>query len=1055
MSNTSTFPSWAEKPVAAAVPFRRSSLVLAIAGAVMVAGAPAYAADDKVVSELKAEVERLKKALEKSEKALAAQVGAVPAQPAAGEPVSEPVSEPPAAVQSEESTKIAKGEEGDEPKALGEVVVRTSRGLVKKHDIPTSSSVITGQELEQTGAYTLADFTKRSANLSRDTGNPRTFSLAIRGIGKKGITEAQDPSVGTSIDGISFGYNSLATWDQVDVESVEVNRGPQGTYGGKNTSLGSVQINSRTPSFTSGGRYAMRFGILDTFYGDLSYGGPVIDNTLAWRGTFFVHKNAGVYQNDYDLRGRTYIDTNKIAGRVQFLYTPTDDITARLRVEVAPRTAENFNGLNLFHPEPATYSDGVAWNLANSSGNRLRRGWFQQIKNYGLNNFYNYHTGTQNNDQQLALETGMHGVTGDVNWKLGTHTLTSITGWKDFYFDARNDEGTPYDVSLQGGGDVKYAQFTQELKLSSEKGGFVDYVTGLYYIKTRTDVGGKNGYGSDAGYWFASGSPSTTNTFLDPVTGTTQPVWSGTYGTLAGSATATAQDRYLLGDSLNGLRKYSLQRIRNESPAVFGTANWHLTDQLTLTTGLRVTREDRRTNGYSVVTDDGYAGVLNPTGVVGGQDAQIASGFDSVNVANNTTTYLVNNKIATQAQWVEAGSIAANRKSGAYYLNGAKQVVGTDVSAATAITSQGLKADPSKNIAFVATGTSANNGLTTDAADYAAALDQANKAALKYYGVSTWAGLNNTQRQKIALAQALRKAQIGTLYNTVGAQSFRKTQLTSLLSPSFKINDDHTVYATWQHGEKAGIAQVVSGKSLQAKPEITESYELGWKAYFFDKSLTLNTDVFYTDITDYQQAIQVVDEKQTLLNNDGLIYYQGATLNADRVKAWGIEVDGSYTGIPRTSLRWSGAYTDAWYADFKNSPLAAEQNPGSPLYSAALGGTPFQDLTGKTLPGASKFSFNVGGDYRQPVLDGYEAHTSINYSFQTGYNNDVTLSKYGWVHGYGTADVSIGLGRKDKLFDVSFLARNVLDTQPKAQGSNSGSLLTSPRWYGVVVSGQF
>lgn len=112
-------------------------------------------------------------------------------------------------------------------------------------------------------------------------------------------------------------------------------------------------------------------------------------------------------------------------------------------------------------------------------------------------------------------------------------------------------------------------------------------------------------------------------------------------------------------------------------------------------------------------------------------------------------------------------------------------------------------------------------------------------------------------------------------------------------------------------------------------------------------------------------------------------------------------------------------------------------------------------MSGKTLPGASKFAFNVGGEYRHPVFTGFEAHTALNYSFQTGYNNDLTLSKYGWVNGYGTADVAVGLGRKDKAFDVSFLVRNLFDTQPKAFGAANGILLTQPRWYGVVVSGQF
>jgi outer membrane receptor protein involved in Fe transport len=1086
-------------------PHSPTRIALAVAGAVILASAPAYSADDKVVDDLKAEVARLKQALEQKEQELASQRGA-PAEAA-------PAPEQPAVTEQPPAEQAAEAEKAEEPKTLGEVVAKATRGLVKKKDVPSSSSVITGQHLEETGAYTIADFTKRAANLQRDTGNPRTLSIGIRGIGRKGITEAQDPSVGTSIDGISFAYNSLATWDQVDVESIEVNRGPQGTLGGKNTSLGGINITTRGPSFTPGGRYAMRFGMYDTFYGDLSYGGPIVNDLLAWRGTFFVHKNAGVYQNDYDLRGRTYIDTNKISGRVQFLLTPSENFSARLRVDVQPRTAENFNGLNFFHKEPAAYSNGNGYNHATTAFNRLQRGWFRQLPNYGLyENYYNFRTGRQNNDNQLALETGMNGVSGEMNWRLGTHTLTSITGWKDFWFDARNDEGTPYDVSLQGGGGVRYDQFSQELRLASEKGGFVDYVTGLYYIKTRTNVDAKTGWGSDAGYWFAGGtptlfaSPDVTNTtavttpiagpaythnVVDRLTGKLGLVYGGVYGRMMNDN----QARYLLGDALNGLRTLGQLQIRNESPAWYGNANWHLTDNFTLNTGVRVTQEDRTTRGFKIITNDGYAGILNPSvsnfGVkMGGFDSVFVSaagrgGYNALgpdgkwhtydynknfDPTKDFNTYVVDNKIVSKAAWVKAGSPATANSYATndnFYVNGAKQGLGTDVTNAFKFNkvgatnaTQSVQTGRTSDLVRVEVNTAA---LTTDRAGFEKALKKADRAAAKYFNVTNtvdasgaitthaWDKLTAQQQRHIADAQNLRKAQLGPVYGGVVAQPFRKTQLTSVISPIYKINEDITAYATWQHGEKAGISQIVNGVSRLGKPEITESYEIGLKTTLFDKTLILNSDVYYTDISDYQQQVSVLDSYTTALNNDGTLYYTNATLNAKNVKAWGIEVDAAYTGLPNTTLRASGAYTDAWYGSFKNSPLSPEQDPNDPINRKR----PFQDLTGKTLPGASKFSFNIGGEYRYPVLDGFDAHTALNYAFQTGYNNDLTLSKYGWVNGYGVADVAVGIGRKDKLFDISFLVRNLLDTQPKAFGISSGTLLTQPRWYGVVLSGQF
>jgi|GEM_PF-140823 len=1064
-----------------------NALLLAVASVALTTGLPVHAAAEPSMDELKAEIARLKKALEARE-----------STPDATEPLLNTPDATGASGNLPGETQAETPPSQEEPKALGEVVVRRSRGLSTKHDLPTSASVITGQQLEETGAYNLSDFSKRSANLSRDTGNPRTLSLAIRGIGRKGITEAQDPSVLTSADGLSFAYNSLATWDFVDVESVEVTRGPGGTLGGKNYSLGQVNITTRDPSFTQGGRYAMRFGLQDTFYGDASYGGAVIDDLLAWRGTFFVHKQAGVYQNDYDLRGRTYIDTNKISGRAQFLLTPSENFTARLSVDVQPRTAENFNGLNFFHQEPATYTNGNGWNRSATAFNRLQRGWFGQKKDYGLSTFYNIKTGTQNNDSQLPLETGMNGVVGDLRWKLGSHTLTSISGWKDFWFDARNDEGTPFDITLQSGGGVRYEQFSQELRLASAKGGFLDYVTGLYYITTRTDVDAKTGWGSDAGAWFAGGNPNLvdaagnavstsvpitvpayTKQDIDPYTGQKGISYGGAYGRLS----ADGAGRYLMSNALDGLQTLGRQRIRNQSPAWYGNVNWHFTDALTLNTGLRTTYEDRTTEGFKLITNQGYAQVLNP-GVssfgekLGGFDAiyngaptagskgyfaQNAKGLwktynynEKFDPAVDVNTYVLDNRIVQQEDWVKAGKPATATgyaTNDAFYTNGRKLGLGTDVS--TASTQPGQS-----DITQVAVSTTA---LTTDKANYAEALEQANLAALRYFGKKTttdattgvtiqaWDQLSTAQKRQIADAQNLRKGQLGPIYNTVRADPFRKLQLTSIVSPLYKIDENLTAYATWQHGEKAGIAQITNGVSTLAKPEITESYEIGLKSYLFDKTLTLNSDIFFTDISDYQQAVQVLDEYTTGLINDGTLYWTNATLNADRVNAFGVELDATYTGLPGTALRFAGAYNDAWYASFKNAPLPPEIDPATP----DARNSPFRDLTGRTLPGAARFSFNVGGEYRHPVFDKFEAHTALNYAFQTGYNADVTLSKYSWVNGYGVADFAVGLGRSNRNFDVNFLVRNLFDTRPIAETASSGVLQTAPRWYGVVVSGQF
>src|SRR5262249_15790635 len=137
--------------------------------------------------------------------------------------------------------------------------------------------------------------------------------------------------------------------------------------------------------------------------------------------------------------------------------------------------------------------------------------------------------------------------------------------------------------------------------------------------------------------------------------------------------------------------------------------------------------------------------------------------------------------------------------------------------------------------------------------------------------------------------------------------------------------------------------------------EKNSSFEVGAKSTLLDGTLILNADVFLTDIRNYQQAVFVFDHYTTTLNADGNNYFVSATGNVPKVRAKGLELDGSYAGIPHTVLRFSGAYNDAVYRSFPSAGRPPEE--GNLTAPANL---PYHDVTGQTLPGASKYSFNLG-----------------------------------------------------------------------------------------------
>lgn len=865
-----------------------------------------------------------------------------------------------------------KAEAGSEPQQLNAVTVRSRNRIEKLQDVPLSISVVQGSELERLGATSIDDVTRRAANVSWNLGNQRTSSISIRGIGKIGQTEAQDPSVGIIVDGVSYAYNALtSSFDFVDIDAIEVTRGPQGTLLGKNASVGNIIFTTKRPTFTPTADYSLGFRQNSGIVGSAAIGGPIVDELLAWRGTFSVSRGAGDIPNQYN-RDVTYTNTDRVSGRVQFLVTPTPDLKARFAFDLQPRAGETTNGRTLPRPDaPTTYADGATI-TALTNQQRLDRRWFKDNEGYSVDEYNRALT----NDAARGLVTGSSGATAEVNWTLGAHTLTSITAVRSYHFNAVNDEGTPFDVYRNAGGFWNdYRQKSQELRITSAPGGFVDYQAGLYYMAVDNQADYRRWWGNDAGAWFASNAQYTR---LD----------------------ADAAGRVLLTNSLANVKaSYNsptgVQDIRNKSGAVFAQANWRLADSLTLTTGARLTREDRRNTGRSEITSNGSAPELNPSTVNG----VLLGGFDSfLNTGG--------------AKWVRNGIVVAPGTPGATLV-----AAGTAAAPTVALTTD-----------------------TTNAALLAQAAAAADKAAQKYFNVGNWNSLSDAQKRQLADAQAIRKSQLGVLFVTTQAQPYEDTQPALVLSPSYKINPNVTTYLSYQHGEKAGIAQFINGVSAPVKPEKTDSLELGVKSALLDKTLILNADVFVTRIKDYQQSVRVVDEYTTSFNTDGSISYTTATGNVPLVQVTGLEVDGVYGGIRNLQLRFSGAYNRAIYKKFPNSAQPAEN---------ANSTEPYRDVSGQPLAGAPRYTLNVGADYRWPLAKEKELSASANVAFASSYYSDNALSSWSIVPKTTLVDAAIGWGSRNKSFHVSFIVKNLFDDDTPRALTSTTYTPAVPRSVGV------
>lgn len=514
------------------------------------------------------------------------------------------------------------------------VISRARNRIEDMQDVPISISQVGGDELQRLNANDINALTLRAANVSWNQGNQRTSSLSIRGVGKQGQTEAQDPSVGVIVDGVNYAYNALtSSFDFTDIDVVEVVRGPQGTLLGKNTSLGVVSVTTRRPTFDPEFNYAITVGERDTVIGRAAGGGPIVDDVLAWRGALNFHKAEGFLKDPYN-PDVTYQNKDRVSGRVQLLWTPLDsNFSGRFAIDATPRAGEATNGVTINTPTPAFYADGSA-NTSLTTERRLSRPYFTQHENYSLatDYFYGGTTGyyAQDGATRRPLVTGSNGATVELNWdEVGPFTLTSITAYKNYHFNAANDDGTPFDVYRNSGGFWNdYDQVSQEFRASYDTGGLVDFQTGLYFINVENVADYRRSWGTDAGAWFASNAQ---------------------YGRLDLAVNpdgSTSGGRYLLRNSLAGVAMSfnspaGLQKIENKSEALFGQANWNLTDAFTLTTGVRFTNEDRTNTTRSTVNSNGAAPELNPAVVnnvnLGGFASNAATG---ALLAGNTTEQL-------------------------------------------------------------------------------------------------------------------------------------------------------------------------------------------------------------------------------------------------------------------------------------------------------------------------------------------------------------------------------------------------------------------------------
>lgn len=216
------------------------------------------------------------------------------------------------------------------PAQIDEVVVTATRRSESAHEVPAAITAIGGDAIVGAGVIDVEALHQVAPSLFITSSNQVGLGaqIRLRGVGTATGNPGLEGSVGVFLDGFYLERSNLAFNDLVDIERVEVLRGPQGTLFGRNTSAGVINIITRSPSFTLSGKATANLSNYDGRRFDALVTGPLVADRVAFSLAGQINKRDG-YVEDINLHVDDN-DRNRFLARGQLLWTPNDSFSLRL-----------------------------------------------------------------------------------------------------------------------------------------------------------------------------------------------------------------------------------------------------------------------------------------------------------------------------------------------------------------------------------------------------------------------------------------------------------------------------------------------------------------------------------------------------------------------------------------------------------------------------------------------------------------------------------------------------------------------------------------------------
>ena len=378
--------------------------------------------------------------------------------------------------------------------ALEEVIVTARRRAENIQDVPLAVTAFQGAALERRDIGDIAALGDLAPNVTlRPTaslsGSSNAAAFFIRGVGQTDFAVTTDPGVGTYIDGVYVARSIGGVLDTLDVASIEILRGPQGTLFGRNTIGGAINVRSRRPGDEFAADIVATLGSRDRrqFAGALDL--PLSD-TVSSRFSF-ISKNQDGYVKRLlalDNAGNPVPTGDKAnAGTLRDTQGDNDSTTVRGALEWSP--SEAFN-LYLSLDSTRIREASAASTAAISSKGSVPASALKPINIPGLGLVAPGDPRLLTGDPDTSYATGPNGTILDVDgltaiatWTIGGVEVQSISAKRrtEGAFN-RDGDGTPFPIGEQTR-RIDFEQWSQEIKLSgANDAGTLDWTAGLYYL---------------------------------------------------------------------------------------------------------------------------------------------------------------------------------------------------------------------------------------------------------------------------------------------------------------------------------------------------------------------------------------------------------------------------------------------------------------------------------------------------------------------------------------------------------------------------------------------